>query len=222
MKRRTLLLGSAMLVAGLLGVTAFQGPELLAGYRFMNALDQHYASYEANGGAWPQPQDACSLCHGARGQPHNSLYPALAGQPAAYIQAQLQAFAQGTRHSAQMQPLAAALSDERIKALAEYFTRQVPRVTDAPTPDDALRARGHASATTRGCTACHGETLSGSPVAPRLAGQGQAYLLEQLMAFKQGQRSDPSGAMNATAAVLSEEELEALAHYIAGLAPSVR
>ncbi|QXH54785.1 c-type cytochrome [Pseudomonas maumuensis] len=222
MKRRTLLLGSAMLAAGLLGVTAFHGPELLAGYRFMNALDQHYASYETNGGAWPQPQDACSLCHGVRGQPHNSLYPALAGQSAAYIQAQLQAFAQGTRHSAQMQPLAAALSDERIKALAEYFARQVPRVTDAPPPDDALRARGQASAAARGCTACHGETLSGGPVGPRLAGQGQAYLLEQLAAFKRGQRSDPSGAMNATTASLSEEELQALAHYIAGLAPSTR
>ncbi|MCE1116818.1 MULTISPECIES: c-type cytochrome [Pseudomonas] len=220
MNKRTWLYAAAVVTAGVLGAAALYGPELLAGYRFMDALDRHYASYEANGGAWPQPQDACTLCHGVRGQPANAQYPALAGQPVAYLQAQLHAFAQGQRHSPQMQPLAASLSDERIKALAEYFARQAPHITDAPEPDDALRARGQASVTARGCVACHGAQLSGSPVGPRLAGQGQAYLLEQLVAFKQGLRTDPSGAMNATASLLEQDELQALAHYIAGLTPA--
>ncbi|WP_110994863.1 c-type cytochrome [Pseudomonas sichuanensis] len=222
MNKRTWLLSATIVAAGLLGGAALYGPQLLAGYRFMNALDRHYSSYEANGGAWPQPQDSCALCHGVRGQPANAQYPALAGQPVSYLQAQLRAFAQGKRHSPQMQPLAASLSEERILALAEYFARQVPHVTDAPAANDALRARGQASVAARGCTACHAPDLSGSPVGPRIAGQGQRYLLDQLNAFKQGLRTDPSGAMNATASLLSEDELAALAHYIAGLATTAR
>ncbi|MDU9393923.1 c-type cytochrome [Pseudomonas sp. zfem002] len=222
MRKRTLLWSSALLVGALLGAAAVYGPELVAGYRFMNALDRHYASYEANGGAWPQPQDACALCHGVRGQPENAQYPALAGQPAAYLQAQLQAFAQGKRHSPQMQPLVADLGEARIQALAEYFARQEPRITHAPAPDDALQARGQASVAARACSACHGAQLSGSEIGPRLAGQGQAYLLEQLQAFKQGRRTDPSGAMNATVSLIPDDELQALAHYLAGLAPTAR
>ncbi|WP_194792403.1 c-type cytochrome [Pseudomonas sp. UFMG81] len=222
MKKPTVLLSAALLAAGVLAAAALYGPELVAGYRFMDALDRHYARYEANGGAWPQAQDACTLCHGVRGQPANGQYPALAGQPVAYIQAQLQAFAHGTRHSPQMEPLAATLSEARIQALAEYFARQAPQIVDTPEADEALRARGQASVAARGCTACHGAQLSGSPVGPRIAGQGQAYLLEQLIAFKQGHRTDPSGAMNATASLLAQDEMQALAHYLAGLAPAVR
>lgn len=217
--KRVLLISAATLVAGLTAAAAVIGPELLAGYRFMDALDRYYAGYEANGGAWPQIQDSCALCHGVNGQPRDGQYAALAGQPAAYIEAQLHAFAEGRRHSAQMGPLAANLSDTQIKSLAEYFSRQTPEATEPPERDDALAKRGQDVIASKGCIACHGDNLSGGPLGPRIAGQGELYLLDQLSAFKHGQRQDASKAMNAMAGALSDEELKATAHYLAGLAP---
>lgn len=220
--KRALLISASLLAATLAVASAVFGPELLSGYRFMEELDRHYAVYEADGGPWPQIRDACTFCHGANGQPSDGQYAALAGQNAAYIQAQLHAFASGTRHSAQMGPLAASLSDTQIRTLAEYFARQRPAITEAPISDDALAQRGQATITARGCVACHGADLSGGPLGPRIAGQGKGYLLDQLKAFRLGQRQDPTQAMNAMAGLLADDELEATAHYLAGLAPAGR
>ncbi|CAI8728814.1 cytochrome subunit of sulfide dehydrogenase [Pseudomonas donghuensis] len=222
MMKRALLIGVAVGVTGLVLAAVIAGPQMLAGYRFMSALDSHYARYDADVGTWPQPQDTCNACHGASGQSQNEQYPSLAGQQASYLQAQLQAFAQGKRHSAQMEPLAATLSDDQIASLAQYFARQTPLRTDTPAADERLSAEGQASAAARGCSACHGSDFMGGATGPRLAGQGQAYLLSQLLAFKQGTRTDPSGAMNATAGLLSPAEAQALAHYLAGLAAASR
>lgn len=220
MMKRAVLIGATTLAAGLTVASLVIGPELVAGYRFMNALDNHYADYEANGGAWPQIQDSCALCHGANGQPKDGQYAALAGQPVAYIEGQLQAFAQGRRHSPQMGPLAASLNDTQIKALSGYFARQTAVTTETPQRDDALAQHGQATVSARGCTACHGESLSGGPLGPRIAGQGEGYLLDQLKAFRQGQRQDPTQAMNAILNTLTDDELKAAAHYLAGLTPA--
>lgn len=222
MMRRAFFIGAALIAAALLASAAIFGPELLSGYRFMDALDRHYVDYEANGGAWPQTQDTCTLCHGAGGQPQDGQYAALAGQPAAYIQTQLHAFATGRRHSPQMEPLAASLSETQILTLAEYFANQQPGITEAPERNDVLSQRGKMTVATHGCVACHGNKLSGGPIGPRIAGQGEGYLRDQLKAFRQGQRKDPNQAMNAIASQLSDDEIEATAHYLAGLAPAVQ
>jgi cytochrome c553 len=54
---------------------------------------------------------------------------------------------------------------------------------------------------------------------PRLAGQGEAYLVAQLVAFKRGERPDPTEAMNTTAASLSDQDIKTAARYLAGLTP---
>lgn len=218
--KRVIVIGAIVAATALAGSAVVYGPKLLAGYRFMNAVDQHDAEYQANGGAWPQRQDTCTLCHGARGQPENAQYAALADQPASYIETQLQAFAEGRRHSAQMSPLAANLTDEQIKYLANYFAQQKPGMTEITTADESLQQHGQRTVAANGCVACHGEKLSGGPLAPRIAGQGQLYLTDQLMAFKLGQRKDPTQAMNALAGSLSEDDIRAVAHYLANLTPA--
>jgi cytochrome c553 len=217
--KRAILIGTAVLVTGIITTAAAFGPELLAGYRFMNNLDRYYVNYEANGGSWPQIQDSCANCHGANGQSKNGQFAALSGQPVSYLRGQLHAFAEGRRPSAQMAPLASNLSDEQIQTLAEYFSRQPVRITEAPEPDAALAKRGEAAVAANGCVACHGEKLSGSPLAPRIAGQGERYLLDQLHAFRQGQRKDPNQAMNAIATLLSDDDVRATAHYLSSLSP---
>lgn len=218
--KRAWVIGAIVTTAALAVSSAIYGPEILAGYRFMEALDQHYADYQADGGAWPQLQDSCALCHGERGQSNNAQYASLAGLPAAYIEAQLHAFAEGRRHSPQMSPLAASLSEQQIQSLAAYFARQTAQRAETPTRDPTLAQSGQATIATKGCATCHGEGLTGGPLGPRLAGQGEGYLLDQLSAFKHGQRRDPTQAMNAIASTLSAEEIRATAHVLAGQAPA--
>ncbi|MDH4582833.1 c-type cytochrome [Pseudomonas sp. BN415] len=220
--KRAFLISAAVLATGITATTAVVGPELVSGYRFMGALDHYYADYESSVGTWPQIQDTCTFCHGSGGQPSNGQYAALAGQPASYIKMQLQAFASGQRNSPQMGPLAASLSDAEIETLADHFARQRPSITETPEHNDTLAQQGKDTITDRGCVACHGGDLSGNPLGPRIAGQGQQYLRDQLNAFRQGQRQDPAQTMNVLARMLTDDEIEAVTHYLAGLTPTAR
>lgn len=66
----------------------------------------------------------CAACHGANGIAIAPIYPNLAGQNAAYLESAIKAYRDGQRQggmSAQMAPMAAALSDADIADLAAYF-----------------------------------------------------------------------------------------------------
>lgn len=66
------------------------------------------------------------------------------------------------------------------------------------------------------CAACHGATgISAIPTYPNLAGQKEAYLVQQLKAFKDKTRTDPT--MNAMAAPLTDADMANLAAYYASL-----
>lgn len=203
---------AAALGAATLGVAV--GPDLWTAQRFETSVAQDEAS---RGGDWPQVQDACALCHGPGGRSKNAHYPALAGLSAPYIEAQLHAFADGSRKSPQMGPLANQLSEADISRLAAWFASQKPEQTEAPAGEFA--GQGKSVVLAKGCASCHGGNLMGTPVAPRLAGQGEIYLASQLTAFKAGARADPTGAMNGTAVTLSDQDISAAARYLAGQKP---
>jgi cytochrome c553 len=66
----------------------------------------------------------CAGCHGANGISANPIYPNLAGQQAAYTEAQLKAFKSGERKSgnaAIMAPMAMPLTDADMANLAAYY-----------------------------------------------------------------------------------------------------
>ncbi len=66
------------------------------------------------------------------------------------------------------------------------------------------------------CVACHGaDGIGRDEEIPNLAGQHERYLLTQLQAFKSGKR--PHKEMRYESRHLSEQEMQALAHYYAGL-----
>ncbi|MDE2150072.1 MAG: cytochrome c4 [Gammaproteobacteria bacterium] len=67
------------------------------------------------------------------------------------------------------------------------------------------------------CFACHGPDGSGSvnPAWPKLAGQGSAYIYEQLTQFKSHQRKNP--LMEPQAGALSREDMKNLAAYFSSL-----
>ena len=204
-----------LVLTALLLVGVFLGPDLVGYYRFDQALDQMAASNEANAGQWPQLPEVCLICHGHRGNAVTQLYPRLAGQPATYLAQQLQAFANDQRHNANMSPLARTMSADEIKRLADYYASQPPLRNDSFVADPAIVAKGEALAKAGNCTACHGNDLAGHDQFPRLAGQGYDYLVDQLTAYNNGQRVDPTGAMSGITAKLSKEDITQLSHYLA-------
>lgn len=80
-----------------------------------------------------------------------------------------------------------------------------------------VHAQGNASAgkaKAATCAGCHGEDgNSAMPGFPKLAGQHQAYLTKQLLAFKKGERIAPMMAPLATG--LDEKSIEEISAYYA-------
>ena len=71
----------------------------------------------------------CSACHGPGG--YKTGAPPLAGQYAEYIEQQLEAFAQNTRHNdiyEQMRAIARQLTPEEIKAVAAFYGERIAKV----------------------------------------------------------------------------------------------
>jgi cytochrome c553 len=174
----------------------------------------------------------CTRCHGRDGRGSGrGAAPRLAGQDRAYLLDALRAYADGTRHSGIMQPVAAALDAQDMARFADFYAA-LPATAGAvaPAPGAALRARGaslarEGSAPRRipACSHCHGgdgdAVRGGYPV---LAGQHAAYLGLQLRLFRDGNRGGGpfAGLMHAAAANLADDDIEALAAYYAA-APTV-
>lgn len=81
----------------------------------------------ATRGRWSDRVPACEQCHGPGGVGVGAHFPPLAGQPAAYIAAQLKAWQQGTRRNDPlelMQHLSRALGAEDIEAVSRWFAAQ--------------------------------------------------------------------------------------------------
>ena len=161
--------------------------------------------------------ELCAACHGDVGISQMENVPSLAGQPDQFIQWQLVFFRSGTRKNEQMQPIVEQLDNEDIRNLGAYFASLTP--PKAP-PDDNpdLSQKGAQAAVGRRCASCHTDSFAGTKAVARIAGQREEYLLKALRDYKSGVRS--GGGMAAMADVaypLSEEEITALAHYLAHL-----
>jgi cytochrome c553 len=71
---------------------------------------------------------------------------------------------------------------------------------------------------TADCAACHGEDGMGDDEFPQLAGLAKAYIVEQLMAFKSGERIDENEFMPMYAEDLNDQDMADLAAYYSSLA----
>jgi cytochrome c553 len=72
---------------------------------------------------------ACANCHGPDGRGLSGLYPSIAGQPAAYVEAQLRLWRNGTRRNDLadlMGGLARRMTDEDIRAASAYVAGLAP------------------------------------------------------------------------------------------------
>lgn len=175
----------------------------------------------------------CSTCHGEQGEGNQQrLAPMIGGQPSWYIAAQLRKFLAGERGyhpddvaGLQMRPMARAVYREGdLQAVAAYVASLQPRRQGAVKVSGDPK-RGQTLYAT--CIACHGVDGKGNEAlkAPRLAGQEDWYLVEQLRKFRSGQRgtvsSDATGAqMRAMVNVLADDAAIAdVVAYISTLRP---
>jgi len=77
-------------------------------------------------GDWSRQIPGCVQCHGPDGSGVGEHFPPLAGQPAAYLVAQLNGWRDGTRSNDPNQLMAGvakAMTDAEVKAIAEYFAQ---------------------------------------------------------------------------------------------------
>jgi cytochrome c553 len=166
--------------------------------------------------------NACSKCHGFNGVSISPIFPILAGQVPGYIESELRLFRQRGRSDpharAFMWGIARALTDEQIKGVAQYFSKQ-PAVKGNGSSNPALADKGkllYENGTPErdieACTVCHGHDGEGVNTQPRIAGQHRDYLVMEMVQFRSGLRENK--VMQHVSEKLSDDEIAALVEYI--------
>lgn len=165
---------------------------------------------------------ACVSCHGAAGNSTIAANPKLAGQVEAYVYKQLVDFTGPDRNQPLMTTYSKMLTDAEKKDVAAYLGAQKQKQGAAKNKDTLdlgkkIYRGGIADKGVAACASCHGANGAGIPVQyPRLSGQHQDYTVGQLVAFRTGARKN-SAPMSVLAKRMSDDEMKAVADYIAGL-----
>lgn len=175
-------------------------------------------------------QLACFECHGTDGISVDAKTPNLAGQDESYLMRQLQNFAEPEvqelqrptdfeRNHRGMEATTRNLTYRQMGDLAAYFSSL----------GCSLRSLSEAApAAAKPCARCHGPFgVNIDPGIPDLSGQKAGYLRRQLQAFRASRfGADPASAgqeryqetMATHAVRLTDEEIDTIAAYFAGLA----
>lgn len=175
---------------------------------------------------------ACVTCHGAQGEGNPAAgFPFLAGQGAEYIAEQIHNFASGERDNPVMHPIAKAMNDEQITAVAAYYAQLPPPFNKEqlaqfnnyyPDAKDAgawVVHRGDWANNIPACIQCHGPGAVGVGVQfPALAGQSAKYIAEQLHLWQNDKRAPgPQAVMSHIAKRMTDEQIAASAAYLEAL-----
>ena len=170
--------------------------------------------------------ERCASCHGDDGVSEEAATPTLAGQSAIYLAETMQAYLDDDRPAAQlthedqqtdMKEIVAALSQEELDGLAEYYSELEFRAFEQEFDAD-LADQGE-TVHFQYCEKCH-EDAGSSPDddAGLMAGQPMEYLLRELKHYASEKRSMTEKMDKKYRAMLKEEgdgSLEQLAHYYA-------
>lgn len=173
-------------------------------------------------------QRACDICHEAGDAPR------LRGLSRSYLTRQVKDFITGQRgesaggHSCDVAALSRLLPMQ-LAPLVTYYSEAAPEAGGPPADAESLAvgerlfADGRLESGIQACAACHGHDggggtqrgLDSAAVAPRIAGQREPYLRDQLQSFRSGKRhGDFGGIMQRMVADLSDRDDAGLAAYI--------
>ena len=178
----------------------------------------------ANGEALAE-KGKCSKCHGENGVSDDPDDVNIAGMSVYYAYKQLKDFKDKKRDDKDMYKKLRYLEDEQLAELAAWFASQEPA---KPAPDRILTAEikklithGDPERLLKACSSCHGRDGRGGQFDhPALTGQIKTYLVDSMLAFKEGDRTnDIYSLMRHVSEALTEAEIEALADYYASDLP---
>ena len=191
-------------------------------------MPETFISGDADRGA--QLVDSCAACHGADGNSISSDWPKLSGQNQKYLYEQLKYFRDGARMNALMMsvtPYLQTLNDEDLKHIAAYYSKYNSTTGQAKNDQELLDLGtqlyrfGNIKKQIPACTSCHAVYGQGNSLAgyPSVAGQQVGYLTSSLKAYRSKERNagESSLVMQAIAANLTDNEIDALANYMHGL-----
>lgn len=165
---------------------------------------------------------ACASCHGAAGNSTITQNPKLAAQHAGYLSKQLSNFTGAERNNPVMTTFAKLMTPDDMKNVAAYLSSQAAKPGEAKNKDTIEAGKkiyraGIAEKNVPACAGCHSPNGAGIPAQfPRIAGQHQDYTVAQLTSFRTGARKN-SQQMEVIAKRMSDEEMKAVADYVAGL-----
>ena len=164
----------------------------------------------------------CVACHAADGNSTVPLQPSLAQQHPEYLHKQMVEFKSGVRKDPIMQGFAAALSEEDSRNIAHWLASQKAKPGFAKERELVLMGEriyrgGIPDRQIPACAGCHSPNGAGIPSQyPRLSGQHADYTVKQLVAFRDGTRTN-NAQMTDVAAKMNDREIKAVSDYIAGL-----
>jgi cytochrome c553 len=121
-----------------------------------------------------------------------------------------------------MMGMSMLLTEADMKNVSAYLEKQTHKPGTARNKDTielgkSIYRGGIAAKNVPACAGCHGPNGAGIPAQfARIGGQHQDYTVAQLTNFRAGTRSN-NAQMTTIAKRLSEEEIQAVADYIAGL-----
>lgn len=164
---------------------------------------------------FPERKQLCTGCHGANGVSPTDATPSLGGMPELYSLLQLVAFRDGQRKAEAMNAMLADMTDDDLRAAAEYVASQ-PRPTPPSGAVDAARMqRGGGLVGQHRCGQCHGAEFLGGEQMPPLRNQREDYLLKALRDFKAERRLGDRAAMVEIVTPLTDADLADVAYFLA-------
>jgi len=183
------------------------------------------AAQNAQGAGTPQTlaSTVCAACHGEDGNSPVAMFPKLAGLQEGYLVKQLRDFKSGRRKSDVMAPVVAELKPEDMQPLAAYYSRMTlkpdePAQRGVADLGKLIYFDGNEESGVPACVGCHQTAGAGHLLYPRIGGQHAVYIKQQLKNFASGERTnDPSRFMRVVAKRMTDEEMDAVASYLAGL-----
>lgn len=178
------------------------------------------AKIAAQGGS--QGATACVSCHGSQGE-GSANFPPLAGQPAGYLQRQLETMANNQRKAPVMAPMAKALTAQEKADVAAYYAslalpiqaKQGPLPTAKSSDGAWLVERGRWADGIPACAKCHGPGGAGVGLDfPAIGHLSASYMQAQVDAWKnQSRDAGPLGLMGSVAQKLTPQDIKDVAAY---------
>lgn len=134
--------------------------------------------------------NTCAGCHGTNGNSHGPATPTIAGISSEYFIDAMNAYKNGERPSTIMTRIAKGYTEEEIKAMAGFFSKQ--KMNRPAQQVDAAMAKKGMKMHEKYCEKCHEDGgRSSEDDAGMLAGQWTPYLHYTMKDFLDGKREMP-------------------------------